>query len=384
MLSSGHNLNIPEGTRDIIAGEASVRADLVRRFSEVYERGGFIPVTTPALEYYDVFDCDKSIRQESMYKLTDTNGRLIVLRADNTTPMVRVAATKLRGDSDGGLNLRKLCYNQSIYRIGTVHSGRRSEIYQSGVELIGAAGIKSDLVCVTTAIAALDTLGIDFKIELGHVGFYNALISELDLESADTESIRRDVERKNLARISEFGKIAAVPRLYGGSEVFAQARETAGENQAALDALSYLRSLFDILYDAGYGDRVIVDMGIVHDIDYYTGVVFRGFLDGAGEPVLTGGRYDRLTASFGDNSPATGFALNIGLAADTVIKRYGMPECRRADILLFFPAQRFAEAEKVKLGYERQGLKCEYSLCDDVKDAHAYAQAHGIERVVEL
>ena len=176
------NLNIPDGTRDLLFGEVGVYAAVSKKLDEVYRRGGFQPVMTPAVEYYDVFDCDKSIRRESMYKLSDMNGRLVVFRADNTLPMVRVAATKLR---QAALPLR-LCYNQPIYRIAGGWSGRRREILQSGVEIIGASGMKGDLVCASTALEALDALGADSKLEIGHVGFYNALIAEFELNEQET------------------------------------------------------------------------------------------------------------------------------------------------------------------------------------------------------
>ena len=75
--------------------------------------------------------------------------------------------------------------------------------------------------------------------------------------------------------------------------------------------LDYLRTLYQALEAAGYGDHIRFDLGLVHRIDYYTGVVFRGYVEGAGDAVLSGGRYDALVGSFGRQAPATGFAIDV-------------------------------------------------------------------------
>ena len=371
------NLNTPEGTRDVIFEEVSLYTDITDRLTRVFETNGFRHVSTPAVEYYDVFDADKSIRQESMYKLTDMSGRLIVLRADNTTPMARVAATKLKSMDYP----RKLYYNQHIYRINGGWSGRRSEILQCGIEIIGATGIKSDLVCINTAIQSLASLGLDYKIELGHVGYYNAMINELGLSEAERRMLRTYVERKNLEKISQYDKISKIPLLYGGDEVFNDARVISEGNTEAAKALEYVATLYEILREAGYGEHVMIDMGIVHDIDYYTGTVFRGYIEGAGEPVLAGGRYDNLMKSFGEDSPATGFAINICLVADTVSKREGLADCRPPEYVIHFDNDGFSAAECFRRQLEAQNIRYEYSCFDNSNETIAFAERMSIPNI---
>ena len=108
---------------------------------------------------------------------------------------------------------------------------------------------------------------------------------------------------------------AILPRLCGGADVLKKARELAEGNERALAILSYLESIYQAFSDAGYGERIIIDLGIVQNIDYYTGLVFKGYQGGIGEEVLSGGRYDNLLGSFGYPLPACGFALNLSEAA---------------------------------------------------------------------
>ena len=122
--------NIPDGMRDMIFTENKTEKKLGERISSLYEKRGYGSVSTPALEYYDVFNFDsQTIAEENMFKLTDKSGRLVVLRPDNTTPMARIASTRLKNAP----RPLKLYYNQNVYRISGSFSGKRSEFSQTGI-----------------------------------------------------------------------------------------------------------------------------------------------------------------------------------------------------------------------------------------------------------
>ena len=249
------NKNTPEGTRDLLYSEAELYDDLTRLFSKNYEMSGFRKVETPVIENYDLITAiDRSINQENLYKLTDNTGHLLALRPDNTTPIARIAATKLRNAELP----QKLYYNQNIYRINTDYSGKRNEILQSGIELIGESGLKADLLCIMTALEALKSLGLKCKLEIGHVGFFNALLKELDLDDEEAATVRNFVEMKNFVSLNMFDKnlqnekIRKLPLLYGGNEVFEEAAELASGNRDANDALDYVKKVYDLMDSAGY------------------------------------------------------------------------------------------------------------------------------------
>ena len=79
-----------------------------------------------------------------------------------------------------------------------------------------------------------------------------------------------------------------MPQLFGGVEVLAEVEALTG-NVRVLGAVSYLRRLYKALDEAGYGSRIMIDLGLVHEMDYYTGVMFRGYIGGAGAAILSGG-----------------------------------------------------------------------------------------------
>ncbi len=382
------NINLPTGTRDIVFDEADLYTEIESRLTGVFKKNGFREIRTPAIEYYDVYDYEpKAIEQDSMYKLTDIGGRLMVMRPDNTMPASRLISTKLRGETLP----QKLYYNQSVYKINKGDSGRRSEIIQSGVELIGAGGILGDLACISLALESLRAIGLPFKVEIGHVGYFNSLLDELDLDADERKIVRGYVDAKNsvslnlMNKMSSFDKIRKIPLLYGGEEVFAQAEALADGNVAALEALGYVKKLYSMLVDAGYGDCIMVDLGIVHKIDYYTGVVFGGYIEGAGEPVLRGGRYDNMLDNFEYHAPATGFGVNVCLVADAMnMADKGVKNDRSNDVVIHFTAESFTAAEKLKKELDASGTSAEYSCFESVCDTVKYARERGIGRVAEV
>lgn len=315
MVTANKNRNIPLGTRDILFGEAETYRALTTSLTELYVSNGFKEIMTPGIEYYDVFKTGSTLPQEQMYKMSDLDGRLIVLRADNTTPIARVVASRL---PEGGIH--KLFYHQRVYRQMGGHTGRKNEVFQSGIEMVGASGLQSDLLCMVYALKTLERLGGDYKLEIGHVGYYNALIGELGLDETESRKLRRLVDAKEINKITASDKIKEIPFLFGGEEVFDRAAALADGNSEALSALGYLKQIYDALSAAGYKDKILIDLGIVHALDYYTGAVFRGYMEGAGESVLAGGRYDNLISRFDTDVPATGFGVNISTVVDTVIR----------------------------------------------------------------
>ena len=158
--------------------------------------------------------------------------------------------------------------------------------------------------------------------------FFNSLLGELDLTVEAKTDLRRLVDAKppfhsGVLRGLEKSQLCAVFAISAALRRrgdIRRSRRGSGGNSEALQALGYVKNLHRLLTEAGFADDIIIDLGIVHEIDYYTGAVLRGYALGAGEPILSGGRYDGLLASFGYNVPATGFAINVGLVAECMAK----------------------------------------------------------------
>lgn len=318
-------ISTPEGTRDLLFASCRALRQTENAIRTALEGCGYSEVITPAVEYFDVFaQANPELDQENMLKIIDRSGRICVARPDNTTPIARIAATRL---DDAALPVR-LYYSQKVFRSVMAGHGHKGEFLQVGAELIGADGLEADKDILSAAFGALTGTGADnFRIELGHAEIYKALIEELGVDDQTAESVRRLIENKSFAALGDalapYGDrpaakaLRAMPQLFGGMEVLDEVEALTG-NVRVLGAVSYLRRLYKALDEAGYGSRIMIDLGLVHEMDYYTGVMFRGYIGGAGAAILSGGRYNALCAKFGKDMPAGGFGIDVESVAESL------------------------------------------------------------------
>ena len=330
-------ISTPEGTRDLLFSSCRALRQTENAVREALEERGYSEIITPAVEYFDVFaQANPELDQDQMLKIIDKSGRICVARPDNTTPIARIAATRL---DDAALPVR-LYYSQKVFRSVSGDHGHKGEFLQVGAELIGADGLAADKDILSAAFAALSRTGADnFRIELGHAEIYKALIEELGADAASSEAIRRLIENKSFAALGDalqpFGSkpaakaLSAMPQLFGGIEVLDEV-ETLTGNVRVLGAIAYLRRLYQALDEAGYGDRIMIDLGLVHEMDYYTGIMFRGYIGGAGAAILAGGRYNALCAKFGRDLPAG--SVSTWRASQRAFRARAVPRSQRAAI----------------------------------------------------
>ena len=201
------------------------------------------------------------------------------------------------------------------------------EVAQSGIELIGDGSMAADIQVITLACRAMQSTVPGFKIELGHAGYFGAVLRNLNVKPAVKAEICHLIEQKNFAALGdlldtledcrETRVLRRLPRLFGGPEVLDEARELYTEGGADA-SLQYIKTLYDTLCAAGLQEQVLLDLGIVNRSNYYTGVIFRGYVQGSGLTVLSGGRYDNLLGEFGTDKPAIGFAVDVSAVTDVL------------------------------------------------------------------
>lgn len=379
--------NTPEGTRDLLFEECLARRKAESVLSDLFLRRGFSEVMTPGVEFYDVFDAGQPVLPpENMYKLTDAKGRLLVMRPDSTMPIARLTATRLK---DAPLPLR-LYYTQDVYHLNHGLTGRNDQEFQAGIELIGAKGERADLEVIALAAQSLRLCGIgNFRIEIGHVGFFHSLVGGLDVGEDVRDDIRTLIEGKNYAALNDLldtlapsgtvDAIRSLPRLFGGEEVL-EAAAPLCRNGRTREALDYLAGLYKKLRALGL-DQVMIDLGLVHRNEYYTGVIFRGYIQGSGDTVLSGGRYDNLIRQFGSDLPATGFGINVDSLTKVMLAggRIGAP--KPPEVLVHALEGYETEALNRVDALCGEGAVCEFSAFGTVEEALAYAAKRGIPKV---
>ncbi|MDR3314714.1 MAG: ATP phosphoribosyltransferase regulatory subunit [Oscillospiraceae bacterium] len=378
----------PEGTKDSLFAECAAQAAVQGKLTQVFESYGYAPVMTPHLEFQDVF-----LRQsadwlaERLYHATDSTGHLLVLRPDNTLPIARVAATRLR---EAAFPLR-LYTHQSVFRRSRFYSGRNDEIRQSGVELLGAQGLRADLEILLCAVDALRACESPrFRLELGHAGVFRSLADALQPDEDTRAALVRCIETKNypaleallapLGGSDEAEALRQLPRLFGGAEVLAKAEKLFRGTQAGA-ALLYLQRLYAALQALDLQDVIDIDLGLVHGQDYYTGFVFRGYMEGSGVTLLSGGRYDGLLAEFGRPAAAVGFAVGSEPLAEALLESGKVPAQPAPDVLIFAPAGLEATALAHMAQRRGEGLRCELAMVETMEEARQYARRCGIAKI---
>jgi ATP phosphoribosyltransferase regulatory subunit len=280
-------------------------------------RWGYEQIITPTIEYYDTVGVASSTSDQKLFKLLNNRGTTLVLRSDMTAPIARVASSLLKEEP---FPLR-LSYHANVFRSIEEEAGREAEFYQTGVELIGDASAEADAEVVALAIASLQAAGVSrFKIALGHVGFLNGLFEETLNGNGEAQQelktclLGRDyvAYREKLRGLSLSEpvqrELEGILRLRGGQEVCQQALSLSG-NATAQASIRHLLAVWDVLEAYGVCEHVLMDLTMIGDFSYYTGMTFEGYAADLGFPVVSGGRYDNLLNQFGRPAPATGFAL---------------------------------------------------------------------------
>jgi ATP phosphoribosyltransferase regulatory subunit len=313
--------HVPLGSQDLLADDVRLLRRIQSAWYALAEARGYEEVIPPTFEYEEVFTRGGGAELASrLLRFLDQDGRLVALRADFTSSIARVAASRLAAVP---VPLR-LCYAGKVFRQEAAGEGRRREMFQLGAELIGDASAEADVEVIRLLIDTLHAVGItDFQVNLGNVEFVRSLLEGVSFDEA--EALRVAIDRKDRAALAAAvaaGEIdpaagrslVELPALIGRGEVLTRAAELAvGESASA--AIERLRRI-DSLLSAAERAHIVYDLGEIRGLGYYTGIQFEVFAAGAGRAIGVGGRYDQLLALYGAGRPAVGFALETDALAD--------------------------------------------------------------------
>ncbi|HEY3366848.1 MAG TPA: ATP phosphoribosyltransferase regulatory subunit [Symbiobacteriaceae bacterium] len=383
---------IPEGVRDRLPREAARMRRLFAKLEDVFRSWGYREVLTPGFEYLETVTAGVGSlsKREDLYQFFDRKGRTLALRADMTTPIARVAATKMAGEP---LPLR-LSYFAPVFRRREGKAGSASEIWQAGIELIGASGPAADAEVVAMACGALSAAGLEgFKIGLGHVDFVEGIFAAAGIGPEREALLREAMVGRDLVTFEKCVMEADLPpdkadlllamATFQGTYAQAWERFRSVGNGQVVRALEQLGTILSLLEQFGVGNSVSLDLGLSRSLGYYTGVVFEGYAPGVGAPVMGGGRYDHLLADFGGDAPATGLALEMDRLLAALDRQTPVLSEPGLDAVVACPpgheAQAMARARQLRV----EGLTVEVDLLGRTgADLEAYARARGARQVI--
>jgi ATP phosphoribosyltransferase regulatory subunit len=312
--------------------EARLRRTVEETGMTVFDGWSYEEITTPTVDYYSLFEHGMGrLEAHRAFRFTDNDGRLLALRPDVTSAAARAAATLL-AERERPL---RLCYAAPVFRQQPQsHAEWRRESTQIGCELIGANTRVADLEVLVIASEFFRRLDLEgsYAITLNDVGIFNGVAERLQLNPTLREEMRQLIDVRNAADLERFlapytsateaHAFAQLMQLSGKRESLVRARGVISNEQSRA-ALDRLDDLWSVIESLGLTDSFEIDLGDVARLDYYTGLTFKIYVNGAGYRVGSGGRYDDLTASFGKAEPAVGFVVDLDVLTDVLRIRQG-------------------------------------------------------------
>ena len=281
----------------------------------LYREAGYAQYRMSKFEEYDLYSKNKDfLISDGVITFTDTDGKLMALKPDVTLSIIK-------NNKDLPDSVQKLCYDERVYRISK-STGRFREITQAGLECHG----KIDSACVgevlLLAAKSMELLGRNYVLQISHLGILSALVDRISDDAAVRDAILKCVGEKNLHEIDEICKAAGIPpeastplkrlsAVYGSvSDTLPEIRRLA-EEAGVPEAADELAETVRVFAGGAFADKIRLDFSVTANAGYYNGVVFKGFVDGVPESVLSGGQYDRLMRKMGRKSNAVGFAVYV-------------------------------------------------------------------------
>lgn len=380
---------IPYGTRDFLPREAEEKRRLEAELAALFGNWGYDEVVTPTFEYLETLEAGSG-GENQVFKFFDQHNRLVALRHEMTTPIARVAATRLK-EAEPPL---KLFYLTNVFRQEEAQTGRQCEFYQGGIEVLGVADSTADAEVIALAVESMRSSGLkNFKFSLGQVDFINGLMDSASNIKNLKARLRKAVTGRNLVELEECLKesplaeqerkaLQELPLLHGGTEVLSRAGKITS-NPICRQALENLWEIYELLNHYEVSEYVNFDLGLTRDLDYYTGMVFEGYAPGLGFPICGGGRYDRMLEAFGVECPATGFALGVERIMLALERQAASLNPKKEDVYLAWAVDCLPLALKQAAKLRNTGCRVEMALRPQLEsDAEWTRQEKGRGRLV--
>ena len=283
------------------------------RLRELYGKFGYSQFKVGRFEEYDLYARNKSfLVSENILTFTDTNGKLMALKPDVTLSIIK-------NISDDNNIVHKFYYNENVYRPSAESHGFK-EIMQTGLECVGNIDLYSESEVLFLAAKSLESISSDCILDISHMGLIEGFMDSADILDSDKIKLLGYIKSKNMSAIKSYCESGALSEM--ACEVLChlvqmylpleEALSFIGScivNERMKNAYEELCDISDIMKSYGLSARINFDFSVVNDRNYYDGIIFKGFVNGVPDSVISGGRYDRLLSKMGKKCGAVGFAV---------------------------------------------------------------------------
>jgi len=318
----------------------------------LYRSYGYTQYKMSKFEEYDLYANNKDfLISDSVITFTDTNGKLMALKPDVTLSIIK----NIKDRSEG---VQKLFYNENVYRISKGNQSYK-EIMQVGLECIGDIDMEDIRQVIILAAKSLKSISDRCVLNVTNLDLLSQVIAEAEQSGVKAADILGCVEEKNEAGLKKLDIPENILTVLSG---LIQASGTAGQTLPELicaleglwdtSSLQTLAQLIDSIEDMQIRNMLRVDFSVVSDLNYYNGIVFKGFVEGVPSAVLSGGQYDKLMKKMKHSSKAVGFAVYLDMLDMTL----DAPKEDENMLNIALPKGRLGE--KVYAMFEHAGFSC--------------------------
>jgi histidyl-tRNA synthetase len=423
------------GMRDFLPEDVRRREYVIGVIKEVYERYGFEPLETPAVENIEtlmgkygeegnqlIYRILKRGLPERIGESKPSDLADLALRYDLTVPLARVVAQY----RDKLPKFFKRYQIQPVWRADRPARGRFREFYQCDVDVLGSRSMVVEAEICAAASEALSALGFnEFTIRLNHrqvlAGVLeaagvssdkqdSALIALDKLDKVGREGVAKEFHERGIASeagealltffvelnaLDHAAEMASDEIALEKNEAMSRAAlsrlvEFVGNNEAGAKGIEELRSIVNYSASSGIAARIRIDPSLARGLSYYTGAILEIAVEDLAGSLGGGGRYDNLVGMFlGENVPACGFSLGLERIIVVMTERGMFPPdlvSSPADVMVTIWNEDSIN-ESIALAHELRsaGLRVDvYPEADKVGKQFKYASSRGIKFVAVL
>lgn len=347
--------DIFDNANDTSVVDFSKKSYLLQTIKNRFLTYGYRQIQTSTLEQYELYQSiTGTVHSDNMIKVIDPSGKILVLRPDVTIPISRMFAPLKQVPASE----QRLFYVSEVFRHSTDPQAKNEQT-QVGIENFGPSTVELDAEVIALAVHTLRDVGFEsFKLEIGQASFFRELLDLLNVSNEEKGELQSLIQAKNISEMKRLlsrlhveddlsAIIQQIPFLYGNFLEVIDRAETITLNQQMKNKLQKLKQLYVILQMYEVENFVSLDLGLINHMDYYSDIIFQGFVEHIGKPVLMGGRYDQLADQLNATLPAIGFAYDVDLLFDAMDQHRLFPNVTpEIDIVLLYETTRQRDAIK--------------------------------------